>query len=238
MFLLAYDQGLEHGPVDFNLYNSDPSNILELALHGGATSFTCHKGIAEKYYVGTKYQNKLPLILKLNGKTSYIKEEPYSPAFATVDEAIELGACGVGYTVFIGSPRQDEMFREFTTIVREAHKKNIPVIGWMYPSLPNVGSETAEFSAYAARVGLELGADIVKVKPHTDPGAMKWIVQCAGKAKVVFKGGERESEEEFLNQVKIDLDSGAIGLAVGRNIWQADNPLEVANKVSTLIWPQ
>lgn len=237
MFMLAYDQGLEHGPVDFNEFNSLPENVLDIAVKGGATCFACHRGIAEKYYVGSKYQNHVPLILKLNGKTSYIKEVPFSPQLISVDEAVSsLGATAVGYTVFIGGPRQDEQFREFTQIISDAHKLKIPVIGWMYPSLPNVGIENATFSAYAARVGLELGADVVKVKPFNDLGAMKWITHCAGKAKVVFKGGEKEDENIFLDQVKLNVEAGAFGIAVGRNIWQSENALEVSKKVCEILW--
>ncbi|MEI7604022.1 MAG: fructose-bisphosphate aldolase [bacterium] len=236
MYMLAYDQGLEHGPVDFNDYNCLPENILELAVSGGATCFACQKGIAEKYYTRTEYRNQIPLILKLNGKTSYIKDSPYSPALATIDEAIQLGAYAVGYTVYVGSPRQDEMFKEFSEIIREAHKNNIPVIGWMYPRSANIPEETVEVTAYAARVGLELGADIVKVKPHDDLGGMKWIVRNAGRCKVVFQGGNKTDEDSFLDQVKMDVEAGGLGLAVGRNIWQAENPLEISRKVCDTIW--
>src|SRR5437879_7061390 len=63
--LLAYDQGFEHGPsADFNDKNIDPSYILDIAAKGDFTGLVLHKGIAEKYYTG-----KIPLIVKLNGKT-------------------------------------------------------------------------------------------------------------------------------------------------------------------------
>ena len=237
MFMLAYDQGLEHGPVDFNEFNVLPENILEIAIKGGATCIALQKGLAEKYYLRSEYQNSIPLIIKANGKTSFIKDAPYSPLLCTVDEAIELGASAIGYTVYVGSPRQDEMFREFSELVREAHKQNMPVIGWMYPRSPLIKEESVEVTAYAARVGLELGADIVKVKPHNDIGGMKWIVKCADRAKVVFQGGNLTEEHDFLSQVEMDLHAGAIGLAVGRNIWQHENPVDLSHKVRDIIWP-
>ena len=236
MFMLAYDQGLEHGPEDFNEFNVEPENILELAVQGGATCVAFQKGVAEKYYVDSKYETQIPLVIKANGKTSFIKDAPYSPLLCTVDEAIELGANAIGYTVYVGSTRQDEMFREFADLVREAHKRDLPVIGWMYPRSSLIPEETVNVTAYAARVGLELGADIVKVKPHKDLGGMKWIVKCAGRAEVVFQGGNKTDENEFLEQVKIDLLAGSTGLAVGRNVWQDKNPLLLCNKVRSLIW--
>ena len=236
MFLLAYDQGLEHGPVDFNEFNASPENILDIALNGGATCVALQKGIAEKYYVDSKYETKFPLVLKANGKTSFIKDAPFSPLVCTVDEAIELGAHAMGYTVYVGSPRQDEMFREFAELIREAHKKDMPVIGWMYPRSPEITEETVDVTAYAARIGLELGADIVKVRPHSDLNGMKWIIKCAGRADVVFQGGNKADESDFLTQVETDMESGALGLAVGRNIWQHENPVELCNKVRAVIW--
>jgi len=72
--LLAYDQGFEHGPsADFNDKNIDPNYILDIAAKGDFTGLVLHKGIAEKYYTG-----KVPLIVKLNGKTSLPKGEPVS----------------------------------------------------------------------------------------------------------------------------------------------------------------
>lgn len=236
MYMLAYDQGLEHGPTDFNDFNSRPENILDLAVRGGATCFACQRGIAEKYYTRSEFRTKIPLILKMNGKTSFIKDSPYSPMLSTIDDALDLGAIAIGYTVYVGSPRQDEMFREFAQLIRDAHKNNLTVIGWMYPRSPNIPEETVDVTAYAARIGLELGADIVKVKPHSDLEGMKWIVQNAGRTKVVFQGGNLTSEEEFLTQVKIDLEAGGLGLAVGRNIWQAENPLETSIKVHGIIF--
>ena len=69
--LLAYDQGLEHGPTDLNQLNSDPAFIMKLAEEGHFNGIVFQKGIAEKYYNGN-----VPLILKVNGKTQLPKGEP------------------------------------------------------------------------------------------------------------------------------------------------------------------
>ena len=86
---LAYDHGMEHGPTDFNDDSIDPAKVLKIADSGLFTGFICQKGIAEKYYDQNK--NKVPLIIKLNGKTKlHPDEEPYSPLICTVKEAIEI----------------------------------------------------------------------------------------------------------------------------------------------------
>ena len=105
--ILAYDQGLEHGPTDFNDKNIDPSYIIEIANKGKFNGLVLQKGIAEKYYRG-----KVPLILKLNGKTNLLKGEPIAKQLCSVKEAIELGAKAVGYTIYVGSIHEPEMFKE------------------------------------------------------------------------------------------------------------------------------
>lgn len=227
---LAYDQGMEHGPTDFNDESVDPSNILKIAKEGGFTGVILQKGVAEKYYSG-----QVPLILKLNGKTSFIKDEPYAPQICTVTEALKLGASALGYTVYVGSQEQEKMFTEFSNIEREAHEKGIPVIGWMYPRGKEV-VENAETIAYAARVGLEMGADIIKVKYPGDLKSMEWIVKSAGKTKVVVAGGAKEPLDSLLEMTKIVMQAGAIGLAIGRNVWQAEEPLVVCQKLKEIIW--
>ncbi|MDP3724185.1 MAG: fructose-bisphosphate aldolase [bacterium] len=230
---LAYDQGLEHGPVEFNDDTVDPSVILKIAKEGGFNAVILQKGIAEKYMTPDL---EIPLILKLNGKTNLSHEEPFSPLICTVDEAVKLGASAVGYTVYVGSERQGEMLETFGTIIREAHAQDLPVIGWMYPRGRSVGEETTDVTAYAARVGLEVGADIVKVKYHPNVEALKHIVASAGKTKVVFSGGSHVPEEEFLTMVRNVKESGALGMAVGRNIWQSDDPLEMARKAKKILF--
>lgn len=235
---LAYDQGFEHGPSDFNEENVDPKRILEIAESGFFTGVILQKGVAEKYYAGRGY--KVPLILKLNGKTNLVKDkDPYSPQVCSVKEALEYGASAVGYTIYIGSEFEPKMTAEFGRIEQEAEELGLPVIAWMYPRGRNVPDESdPKVVAYAARVGLELGADIVKVRFTGDKESFRWVVKNAGKTKVVIMGGSKEKEEEFLEKVKMAMEAGAIGVAVGRNVWQSQEPLEVARKLAGVIWPE
>ncbi len=86
--ILAYDHGIEHGPTDFldNPDSADPEYILKLAREAGFDGVVFQRGgIAEKYYDGS-----VPLIVKLNGKTSLYNGEPISVANCTVEEAVSL----------------------------------------------------------------------------------------------------------------------------------------------------
>jgi len=233
---LAYDQGMEHGPSDFDDENVDPNHILSIGVEGEFTAVILQKGVAEKYYSGL--EDKLPLIVKLNGKTNLLKDEdPYSPQICSVDEALELGAKAVGYTIYVGSSYEAKMFEEFATIEKETNDKNIPLIGWMYLGGKGaVGKDIGELTAYAARLGLEMGADMVKIKYPGSLESLKWAVESAGETKVVVSGGAKQDEEEFLNLVQTAIDAGAAGMAVGRNIWKARDPLGLTEKVKKIIF--
>ncbi len=237
VLFLAYDHGMEHGPEDFDDESVDPGKILEIADSGFFTGFICQKGIAEKYY--QKNKNKVPLIVKLNGRTNLISgQDPYSPQICTVEEAISLGASAVGYTVYVGSSYEAKMLSEFSQIEKETDKYEIPLIGWMYPRGKAVeGKERSkEILAYASRIALEIGAEMIKIPYTGDLESFRWVVQSAGKTKVVVMGGKKQDEESFFKMVEEVLSAGAVGLAVGRNVWQDENPLGMAEKLSKIIF--
>lgn len=233
---LAYDQGLEHGPTDFNDKNINPAYILNIAKKGNFNAVILQKGVAEKYKSEIQ-KNKVPLILKLNGKTNLVKGEPVSAQLATVKEAVKLGAVAVGYIVYIGSKYEYKMLQEFENIQREAHKKAIPVIAWIYPRGKSVkGKSSRELMAYAARTGLEIGADIIKIKYNRKPEDLKWAVKAAGKTKIVVAGGLKKDKKILLKQAQDIMKSGCVGLAIGRNIWQSKEPLKIAQQLQKIIW--
>jgi len=235
---LAYDHGFEHGPKDLIGKSLDPEYILDLAVKGGYTGIILQKGIAEKYYTGTKYQRQIPLILKINGKTNLCsQEEPYSAINCRVEYAQQLGAQAVGYTIYLGSEKETKMFEDFGRIQEEAHRLNMAAIAWIYPRGKAVLNETSsEITQYAARVGLELGADLIKIKYPGSEEAMKEAIKAAGKTKVVLSGGPKIEEEEFLDEIKKVIKAGVIGVAVGRNVWQRDNALEITEKIKKIIF--
>jgi class I fructose-bisphosphate aldolase len=241
--LLAYDQGFEHGPTDFNDRNIDPEYILKIAQDAGVfTGLVLQEGVAEKYWPKnhlTASRHYPPLLVKLNGKTSFHKgEEPYSPLLCTVDEAIRLGAQAVGYTIYVGSEHEPQMMKEFSLIEDQAHAKNLAVVAWMYPRGQHVkGKETTkDVVAYAARLGLELGADYVKLPYTGDVDSFKWVVKSAGKTKVFVQGGTKKTEAHLFNQTKDIIQAGAVGLAIGRNVWQHPEPVKIAQKLAKIIF--
>ncbi len=239
--VLPYDQGLEHGPRDFagNPDAGDPAYIVRLAVEGGFNAVALQIGTAEQFY--WEYAGEVPLVLKLNGKTEIPPDEaPLSPVNATVADAVRLGADAVGYTLYVGSARQDEDFAQFRQVRTDAERLGMPVIVWAYPrgaAVERAGGKGSLYAVdYAARVAAELGADVVKVnfpdparrsgvpaeydRVFTPQQAAECVVASAGRSLVLLSGGARVPDEQLLDVARTALTAGATGLIYGRNIWQ------------------
>ena len=241
---LPYDQGLEHGPRDFvaNPASSDPRYIVKLAVEGGFNGIAIQIGLAEKFY--WDYAGEVPLVLKLNGKTEIPSDaHALSPVHASVAEAVRLGADAVGYTLYVGTPAQEQDFAQFRTVREEAQRLGMPLIVWAYPRGEAVDAKGGKDSFYAvdyaARTASELGADIVKVNfPHPDKRtgvpsaydreftpqqAIDAVVRSANRTLVLISGGEKAGDEGMLDKARESMEAGATGLIFGRNVWQRDH---------------
>ena len=96
--------------------------------------------------------------------------------------------------------------------------------------------KSKEMLAYAARIGLELGADILKLQHTEDPNKIKWAIKSAGEAKVMFAGGKTVDVNSFLKGARKIMDAGTAGLICGRNIWQHDKPVELAKALKKIVF--
>jgi class I fructose-bisphosphate aldolase len=235
VMLLAYDQGFEHGPVDFNEKSVDPNYIIKIAQNGNFTGIVLHEGLAARYY--TKECN-VPLIVKLNGKTSFQGEDPLSLQLCTVKKAAEMGAIGVGYTIYVGSQFEEQMMVEFSRIEDEAHERGMIVIAWMYPRGRKVaGRENdRDVVAYGARLALEMNADFVKIPYTGDAESFSWAVRAAGKTGVLAQGGKKVDWVNLEEEISGAMQAGAKGIAIGRNVWQDENPNEVSKKLAEIVY--
>jgi len=168
LLLLPIDHGVEHGPVDFfsNPPSGDPDYQCRLAKEGGYSGIALHVGLAEKYM--HDYAGDVPLILKINGRPHIPPgDRPLSALDARVEDAVRLCADGVGYTLYVGSPRQDEDFAQLTQVRARCDEYGMPLVVWSYPrgeAIERKGGRDSIFAVdYAARLATELGADVMKL---------------------------------------------------------------------------
>lgn len=244
LLLLPIDHGLEHGPRDFfvNPPAADPEYELRLALEGGFSGIVLHIGLAHKYM--RAYAGQVPLVLKLNGKTNIPPDDKaFSPIESTVEDAVRLGADAVGYTLYVGSPRQDEDFIQLGKVRAECDRTGMPLIIWAYPrgeAIEAKGGRDSIYAVdYAARVASELGAEAIKLnlpkfeadkkdlypkeyraRAWTDEEMIRQVIRSAGKAFVLVSGGSKKSDADLLEKARLSLEAGATGFLFGRNVWQ------------------
>jgi class I fructose-bisphosphate aldolase len=239
VLILAYDHGLEHGPVDFEEVpeSADPERVFRVAQHPAVTCLAVQKGIGEAYY--PSYKDDVTLLAKLNGTSNLWMGEPDSSVNWSVDYAAEVGAGAVGFTLYGGSNNEVEMTEEFREVHERAREHDLPVVMWSYPRGQGVKNDKKSgVIAYAARQALELGADVAKVKYPGSREAMEHVVEMAGRTKVIMSGGSKRSDREFLENVEAVIDAGGAGLAVGRNVFQRENPTQILDALEQVIYEE
>jgi len=237
--ILAYDHGLEHGPVDFDPVpeTADPEAVFDLTTHDAVTAVAVQKGLAESYY--PDYADEVALLAKLNGTSNMWSGEPDSAVNCSVEYAASLGADAVGFTVYGGSNHEVEMVEEFREAQEAARDHGMAVAMWAYPRGQGLrNAADPDTIAYAARVAHELGADVAKVKYPGSRAAMTHAVDVSGRTKVVMSGGSKTDDLDFLRTVEAAMDAGARGLAVGRNVFQRENPTRILDALEQVIFEE
>ncbi len=261
LMLLPIDQGLEHGPIDFfdNPDALDTEWVLRLASEGKFSGIAYHIGLAEKYH--KSFAGRVPLLLKINGKTNVPSdEESFSPLTSSVEDAVRLGADAVGYTLYVGSPAQDLDIAQCNEVRRDCDRYGMPLVIWAYPrgsAIKTKGGQDSLYAVdYAARVACEMGADIIKLnepkfeeskagaspKPYntltfSDREGLERVVRSAGRSLVLVSGGSKLSDDDTYHKAEVAMQAGCVGLIFGRNMWQRkwDDALAMSGRMHQLM---
>lgn len=236
LFLFAGDQKVEHLNDDFSGPTIDPADnnpqhMFRIASQAPIGAFATQLGLIDRYGLQYPY---IPYIVKLNSKTNIIPKsarDPISSAWYDVEDIVHfqrhsgLRIFGIGYTVFLGSSEEAAMLREAAQAVLQAHHYGMVAMVWIYPRGKYVPDETApSVISGAAGVASCLGADYVKINPPAEEGnsylALRRAVESAGNTKVICAGGKSTTSTELVERIKKQIENGAQGCAIGRNIHQ------------------
>ena len=176
--ILPVDQGIEHSAGASFAPNPDyfdPENICKLAIEGGCNGVASTLGVLAA--VSRKYAHKIPFILKINHNEILSYPNTYDQIlFASVKQAFDMGAVGVGATVYFGSEESHRQIGEITKAFQEAHELGMFTILWCY--LRNAAFKTkdkdfhssADLTGQGNHLGVTIGADIIKQKLPTNNG--------------------------------------------------------------------
>jgi fructose-bisphosphate aldolase/2-amino-3,7-dideoxy-D-threo-hept-6-ulosonate synthase len=153
-----------------------------------------------------------------------------------VEDAIRIGADAVSIHINVGAADEAEMLRDLGRVARTCDLWGMPLVAMMYPRGPRVKSEhDVEYVKLAARIGAELGADIVKTNYTGSPDTFKEVVKGCNVPVVIAGGPKMDTEADLLQMVYDAIGAGATGVAIGRNIFQAENPTLLVSKLCTIV---
>ena len=200
--------------------------------------------MASKYY--PTYAGQVPLLLKLNSKTDVPpSDEAFSPCNASVEDAVRLGADAVGYTLYVGSPKQSDDFIQLGKVRQDCDQFGMPLVIWAYPRGRDIekkgGRELAlrdrlrrargdgdgrrhreaEHAQAGPREGQERTRALQRDGGHPGGGDPP-RVESAGRALVVLSGGSKIDDDKLLEQTRMIMEAGGSGVIFGRNVWQRE----------------
>lgn len=193
--ILPVDQGIEHsGAASFapNPIYFDPENLCELAIEGGCNAFASTLGILGS--VSRKYAHKIPFIVKLNHNQLMTYPNTFDQVeFASVQRAWELGAAGVGATIYFGSPEANRQIVEIAKAFEEAHRLGMFTVLWCYLRNSEFKVDgvdyhvAADLTAQANHLGVTIEADIIKQKLPENNGGYNALSGYGKTHKLVYE---------------------------------------------------
>ena len=214
--IVPMDHGVSIGPVAGIENMRDAMGDIS---EGGADAVLMHKGIV---HCGHRNTGKdLGLIVHLSASTDLSPYANSKVLVTKVEEAIRLGADAVSVHVNLGDERESDMLSQMGEVSEVADRWGMPLLAMMYGRGPKISnSYDGDLVAHCARVGVELGADIVKVPYTGDIDSFAKVVAGCCVPIVIAGGAKMESTKDVLQMVHDSLKAGGAGLSVGRNVFQ------------------
>ncbi|MGD8503492.1 MAG: 2-amino-3,7-dideoxy-D-threo-hept-6-ulosonate synthase [Syntrophobacterales bacterium] len=229
--IVPMDHGVSSGPI-YGI--TDMREAIDRVVRGGANAIVEHKGMVG---AGHRRSGKdVGLIIHLSASTSLSPHPNTKTLVCTVEEALRLGADAVSVHVNIGDDMERQMLNDFGKISRRAQEWGMPLLAMIYPRGDKIANEyDPKVLMHAARLGSELGADIVKISYSGSVESFKEVVACCH-VPVVIAGGEKmESDKEIFEMIRGAMDAGGAGVSIGRNVFQHEDPTRMVGAVSMIV---
>lgn len=206
---------------------------VKKVIDGKPDAITMHKGIAEKIFA--PYAGRVSLLLKSTSFAPYHKD--IDVPVADVEEAVRLGADAISVGLIVGGPEQKEQIAHLAKISKMASEFGMPLIVHAYPRGSQIEDQKdPDAVAYAVRVAVELGADIVKTNWNGSPEKFEKAVLSAAPAKVVIAGGAPGNDlTSYLTMTEEAMRVGAFGVTFGRFVFGNENPTAVIAAVKSIV---
>ncbi|NVM55035.1 MAG: class I fructose-bisphosphate aldolase family protein [Candidatus Helarchaeota archaeon] len=235
--IVPMDHGMSVGPIKGleDMGGSDTmKSMVDQVAEGGADAVLGHLGLP--IYGHRKSGKDVGLIIHLSASTSLGPSPNSKILVTTVEEAIKIGADACSIHINIGDENEAEMLRTLGTVSRNCREWGFPLLAMMYPRGKKIEDEhNVEHVKIVARVAAELGVDIVKTNYTGSIETFKEVTKGCGAPVIIAGGPKKETTEELLQTIKDSLEAGGVGVAIGRNIFQAENPTKVVRAIYRVV---
>jgi len=229
--IIPMDHGVSSGPIKGLL---DMKRIIAEVAKGGANAIVIHKGI-----VGSGHRGRgkdVGLIIHLSASTSLSPDPNAKMLVCTVEEAIKLGADAISIHVNIGAEDEKTMLRGFGEVSKNCLNWGMPLLAMVYPRGPKIENEyNVKVVKHAARLGAELGADLVKVSYTGSSESFREVVEGCFTPVVIAGGPKMGTDRDILEMVKGSIEAGGAGVSIGRNAFQHSNPSLIIKAISNVV---
>ncbi len=222
------DHGVSMGPLK-GITNMQ--NIIDQLLKGGVDAVVLNKGIAKRVDTGNA-----GLIVHLSAISKLSPNANNKVQVCTVQEAIRIGADAVSVHINVGAQDEDKMLVKLGRVADECDVYGMPLLAMMYPRGPKIQNEHAvDVVAHAARLGAELGADIIKTNYTGSIKTFKAVVESCPVAVIIAGGPKCKTEQEILQTAYESIKAGGVGLSIGRNVFEHKNPTLMVKALSAIV---
>ena len=229
--IVPMDHGISMGPIKGLRSMKD---AIQRVAEGGANAIVEHKGMVGEGHRGTG--KDIGLIIHLSASTSLSPYPNVKTLVCTVEEAIKLGADAVSIHVNLGDDQEKEMLKDFGKISNDARTWGMPLLAMVYPRGEKIKDEfDVEAVKHAARVGSEIGADVVKVSYTGSVETFKEVVSGCSIPVVIAGGPKMDSDREMLEMVKGSIEAGGNGVSIGRNVFQHKDPTRMVRAICAIV---
>ena len=229
--IVPMDHGVTVGPIEGL---SDMRDTISKVVAGGANAILMHKGIVRAGHRGSG--KDVGLIIHLSAGTSLSPDPNAKELVCTVEEAIKLGADAISVHINLGAGTDRDMLRQLGYVSERCMEWQMPLVAMIYTRGSKIEDEYAlKYVKHAARVGAELGADIVKVNYTGSAESFREVVEGCPVPVVIAGGPKMNSDEEIFRMVEGALTAGSAGVSIGRNAFQHKNPTKMIQALSQVV---
>jgi class I fructose-bisphosphate aldolase len=218
--ILPVDQGIEHSAAASFAPNPayfDPANIVRLAIEGGCNAVASTFGVLGA--VSRRYAHKIPFIVKMNHNELLTYPNAFDQImFGSVKQAFDLGAAGVGATIYFGSEQSTRQIQEVSAAFKEAHDLGLFTVLWCYlrnSAFKKDGVDyhvAADLTGQANHIGVTIEADIIKQKLAENNGGYNALSGYGKTSPLVYETLTTDHPVDLCRWQVVNCFMGRVGL--------------------------